>query len=115
MLGTHIVGTWEMMVSLFLSFFLPRLTQHGPGFDTITTAISWSLMYLVTKPEIQRKIQKELGTWGPPTLWPAQAWRPRLFVQSTNTCHVPTVCSSGHTVVPALAWKMWEVSGVCGL
>ncbi|XP_037689320.1 cytochrome P450 1A2 [Choloepus didactylus] len=34
----------------------------GAGFDTITTAISWSLMYLVTKPEIQRKIQKELDT-----------------------------------------------------
>uniref|UniRef100_A0A8C5XD37 Cytochrome P450 1A n=1 Tax=Microcebus murinus TaxID=30608 RepID=A0A8C5XD37_MICMU len=31
----------------------------GAGFDTITTAISWSLMYLVTKPEIHRK-QKEL-------------------------------------------------------
>ncbi|XP_064238419.1 cytochrome P450 1A2 [Aotus nancymaae] len=34
----------------------------GAGFETITTAISWSLMYLVTKPEIQRKIQKELDT-----------------------------------------------------
>ncbi|EQB78090.1 LOW QUALITY PROTEIN: cytochrome P450 1A2 [Camelus ferus] len=34
----------------------------GAGFDTITTAISWSLMYLVTNPEIQRKIQKELDT-----------------------------------------------------
>ncbi|XP_004056565.4 cytochrome P450 1A2 [Gorilla gorilla gorilla] len=34
----------------------------GAGFDTVTTAISWSLMYLVTKPEIQRKIQKELDT-----------------------------------------------------
>nr|Q4H4C3.3 RecName: Full=Cytochrome P450 1A2; AltName: Full=CYPIA2; AltName: Full=Cholesterol 25-hydroxylase; AltName: Full=Hydroperoxy icosatetraenoate dehydratase [Macaca fuscata fuscata]BAE16271.1 cytochrome P450 1A2 [Macaca fuscata] len=32
----------------------------GAEFDTIATAISWSLMYLVTKPEIQRKIQKEL-------------------------------------------------------
>ncbi|XP_032129701.1 cytochrome P450 1A2-like [Sapajus apella] len=75
----------------------------GAGFDTITTAISWSLMNLVAKPEIQRKIQKELGTWGPPTLWPAQAWRPRLLVQSTNTCYLPAVCSPGHTVMPALA------------
>lgn len=33
------------------------------GFDTITTAISWSLMYLVTNPRIQRKIQEELGRW----------------------------------------------------
>ncbi|XP_036866053.2 cytochrome P450 1A2 [Manis javanica] len=32
----------------------------GAGFDTVTTAISWSLMYLVTNPEIQRKIQEEL-------------------------------------------------------
>ncbi|XP_057577980.1 cytochrome P450 1A2 [Hippopotamus amphibius kiboko] len=34
----------------------------GAGFDTITTALSWSLMYLVTNPEIQRKIQKEMDT-----------------------------------------------------
>ncbi|XP_036763587.1 cytochrome P450 1A2 [Manis pentadactyla] len=32
----------------------------GAGFDTVTTAISWSLMYLVTNPEIQKKIQEEL-------------------------------------------------------
>ncbi|XP_053573338.1 cytochrome P450 1A1 [Bombina bombina] len=32
----------------------------GAGFDTITTALSWSLMYLVVYPEIQEKIQKEL-------------------------------------------------------
>ncbi|XP_036700982.1 cytochrome P450 1A2 isoform X2 [Balaenoptera musculus] len=32
------------------------------GFDPITTAISWSLLYLVTNPEIQRKIQEELDT-----------------------------------------------------
>nr|P56592.2 RecName: Full=Cytochrome P450 1A2; AltName: Full=CYPIA2; AltName: Full=Cholesterol 25-hydroxylase; AltName: Full=Cytochrome P450-D2; AltName: Full=DAH2; AltName: Full=Hydroperoxy icosatetraenoate dehydratase [Canis lupus familiaris] len=34
----------------------------GAGFDTVTTAISWSLMYLVANPEIQRQIQKELDT-----------------------------------------------------
>ncbi|EGW02098.1 cytochrome P450 1A1 [Cricetulus griseus] len=34
----------------------------GAGFDTVTTAISWSLMYLVTNPEVQRKIQEELDT-----------------------------------------------------
>ncbi|XP_012867383.1 PREDICTED: cytochrome P450 1A2-like [Dipodomys ordii] len=33
----------------------------GAGFDTITTAISWALMYLVTRPDVQRKIHKELG------------------------------------------------------
>ncbi|XP_040585613.1 cytochrome P450 1A1 isoform X1 [Mesocricetus auratus] len=34
----------------------------GAGFDTVTTAISWSLMYLVTNPGVQRKIQEELDT-----------------------------------------------------
>ncbi|KAM5243045.1 cytochrome P450 1A2 isoform 1-T2 [Hipposideros larvatus] len=34
----------------------------GAGFDPVTTAISWSLMYLVTNPEIQRQIQEELDT-----------------------------------------------------
>ncbi|XP_056409493.1 cytochrome P450 1A1-like [Hyla sarda] len=32
----------------------------GAGFDTITTALSWCLIYLVANPEIQEKIQKEL-------------------------------------------------------
>ncbi|CAM4526866.1 cytochrome P450 1A1 [Lepidochelys kempii] len=32
----------------------------GAGFDTVTTALSWSLMYLVTYPEIQKKIHEEL-------------------------------------------------------
>ncbi|KAG9489552.1 hypothetical protein GDO78_005495 [Eleutherodactylus coqui] len=32
----------------------------GAGFDTVTTALSWSLMYLVVYPDIQEKIQKEL-------------------------------------------------------
>ncbi|XP_041274312.1 cytochrome P450 1A5-like [Onychostruthus taczanowskii] len=32
----------------------------GAGFDTVTTALSWSLMYLVTNPNIQKKIQEEL-------------------------------------------------------
>ncbi|XP_042329938.1 cytochrome P450 1A5-like [Sceloporus undulatus] len=30
------------------------------GFDTVTTTLSWSLMYLVVHPEIQTKIQKEI-------------------------------------------------------
>ncbi|NXL90471.1 CP1A5 protein, partial [Alectura lathami] len=33
----------------------------GAGFDTVTTALSWSLMYLVTYPNIQKRIQAELG------------------------------------------------------
>ncbi|KAM6302120.1 cytochrome P450 1A5-like [Podargus strigoides] len=32
----------------------------GAGFDTVTTALSWSLMYLVTHPNMQKKIQDEL-------------------------------------------------------
>ncbi|NXU57844.1 CP1A5 protein, partial [Turnix velox] len=32
----------------------------GAGFDTVSTGLSWSLMYLVTYPHIQKKIQEEL-------------------------------------------------------
>ncbi|NXP44733.1 CP1A4 protein, partial [Heliornis fulica] len=32
----------------------------GAGFDTVTTALSWSLMYVALYPDIQKKIQKEL-------------------------------------------------------
>ncbi|XP_006126335.2 cytochrome P450 1A5-like isoform X1 [Pelodiscus sinensis] len=32
----------------------------GAGFDTVTTALSWSLMYLVSYPDVQKKIQEEL-------------------------------------------------------
>ncbi|KAJ6650392.1 hypothetical protein lerEdw1_010283 [Lerista edwardsae] len=32
----------------------------GAGFDTVTTALSWCLMYLVTYPEIQKKIHEEI-------------------------------------------------------
>ncbi|NWY41087.1 CP1A5 protein, partial [Sylvia atricapilla] len=49
----------------------------GAGFDTVTTALSWSLMYLVTYPNIQRKIQEELDqTIG-------RERRPRLSDRST--------------------------------
>nr|XP_045016585.1 cytochrome P450 1A2-like [Jaculus jaculus] len=34
----------------------------GAGFETVTTALTWSLMLLVTKPEVQRKIHQELDT-----------------------------------------------------
>ncbi|CAO2634874.1 Cytochrome P450 1A2 [Lemmus lemmus] len=34
----------------------------GAGFDTVTTAISWSLLLLVTRPNVQRKIHKEMDT-----------------------------------------------------
>ncbi|XP_037689321.1 cytochrome P450 1A1 [Choloepus didactylus] len=45
----------KKIVSIILDLF-------GAGFDTVTTAISWSLMYLVTNPCVQRKIQEELDT-----------------------------------------------------
>ncbi|XP_060030224.1 cytochrome P450 1A2 isoform X2 [Erinaceus europaeus] len=32
----------------------------GAGFDTVTTALSWSLLYLVTHPDVQEKIHREL-------------------------------------------------------
>ncbi|XP_054421232.1 cytochrome P450 1A1-like [Pteronotus mesoamericanus] len=38
------------------------LDLFGAGFDTVTTAISWSLLYLVTRPNVQKKIQEELDT-----------------------------------------------------
>nr|XP_048273180.1 cytochrome P450 1A2-like isoform X4 [Myodes glareolus] len=34
----------------------------GAGFETVTTALSWSLLLLVTRPNVQRKIHKELDT-----------------------------------------------------
>ncbi|NWX93164.1 CP1A5 protein, partial [Nothoprocta pentlandii] len=49
----------------------------GAGFDTVTTALSWSLMYLVTYPDIQKRIQEELDqTIG-------QERRPRLSDRGT--------------------------------
>ncbi|XP_075391590.1 cytochrome P450 1A2 [Tenrec ecaudatus] len=50
----------------------------GAGFDTVTTAISWSLLYLVTKPEIQKKIQKELDAVIGQTRKPRLSDRPQL-------------------------------------
>ncbi|NXM84660.1 CP1A4 protein, partial [Oenanthe oenanthe] len=32
----------------------------GAGFDTVTTALSWSLMYVSLYPDVQRKIQEEI-------------------------------------------------------
>ncbi|XP_006749671.1 cytochrome P450 1A1 [Leptonychotes weddellii] len=45
----------EKIVNVVLDLF-------GAGFDTVTTAISWSLLYLVTSPNVQKKIQEELDT-----------------------------------------------------
>uniref|UniRef100_A0A8D0GNA8 Cytochrome P450 1A n=1 Tax=Sphenodon punctatus TaxID=8508 RepID=A0A8D0GNA8_SPHPU len=32
----------------------------GAGFDTVTTALSWCLMYLLTYPEVQKRIHEEI-------------------------------------------------------
>ncbi|XP_049633843.1 cytochrome P450 1A1-like [Suncus etruscus] len=45
----------EKIVNVVMDLF-------GAGFDTVTTALSWALLYLVTNPGIQKKIQKELDT-----------------------------------------------------
>ncbi|XP_074088815.1 cytochrome P450 1A2-like [Macrotis lagotis] len=50
----------------------------GAGFDTITTIISWSLLYLVTKPEVQKKIQEELDEVIGRDRRPLLADKPRL-------------------------------------
>ncbi|XP_037357629.1 cytochrome P450 1A1 isoform X1 [Talpa occidentalis] len=45
----------EKIVNVVMDLF-------GAGFDTVTTAISWSLMYLMTNPNVQTRIQQEMDT-----------------------------------------------------
>ncbi|XP_030173551.1 cytochrome P450 1A2 [Lynx canadensis] len=61
----------EKIVSLINDIF-------GAGFDTVTAAISWSLMYLVRNPETQRKIQEELDTVVGRARWPRLSDRLQL-------------------------------------
>ncbi len=37
------------------------LVVSRAGFDTISTALSWSVMYLVAYPEIQERLHQELS------------------------------------------------------
>ncbi|XP_073733563.1 cytochrome P450 1A2 isoform X2 [Callorhinus ursinus] len=67
--GGHIPH--EKIVNLINDIF-------GAGFDTITTAISWSLIYLVTNAEIQRKIQEDLDTVTSRARQPRLSDRPQL-------------------------------------
>nr|BAF58168.1 cytochrome P450 1A2 [Pusa sibirica] len=67
--GGHIPH--EKIVSLINDIF-------GAGFEPITMAISWSLIYLVTNPEIQRKIQEELDTVTGRARQPRLSDRPQL-------------------------------------
>ncbi|KAM9637463.1 cytochrome P450 1A5-like isoform 1-T1 [Morphnus guianensis] len=65
----------------------------GAGFDSVTTGLSWSLMYLVTYPDIQKKIQEELGESlnllppGPKPLRPGLT--PALLSSSRRPDHRP--------------------------
>lgn len=45
----------KQFTGVFLSFFLFL------GFDTISTALSWSVSYLVTYPELQEKLHEEIS------------------------------------------------------
>ncbi|NXT23085.1 CP1A4 protein, partial [Syrrhaptes paradoxus] len=49
----------------------------GAGFDTVTTALSWSIMYAALYPDIQKRIQEELDQVV------GQERRPRLSDRST--------------------------------
>uniref|UniRef100_UPI00358FEDFD cytochrome P450 1A1-like n=1 Tax=Myxine glutinosa TaxID=7769 RepID=UPI00358FEDFD len=50
----------------------------GAGFDTISTALSWSLLYLAKFPEIQEKIQKEIDATVDRTNFPRLTDKPNL-------------------------------------
>lgn len=40
----------------------PHAHQHiFTGFDTISTALSWSVVYLVANPEIQERLHEEIS------------------------------------------------------
>ncbi|NXK37308.1 CP1A4 protein, partial [Piprites chloris] len=50
---THVQLSNEKIINIVNDLF-------GAGFDTVTTALSWSLMYAALYPDIQKKIQEEL-------------------------------------------------------
>ncbi|NXH58878.1 CP1A4 protein, partial [Rhabdornis inornatus] len=51
--GAHVQLSDEKIIHIVNDLF-------GAGFDTVTTALSWSLMYVALYPDVQRKIQEEL-------------------------------------------------------
>uniref|UniRef100_A0A8C8Z5D2 Cytochrome P450 1A n=1 Tax=Prolemur simus TaxID=1328070 RepID=A0A8C8Z5D2_PROSS len=77
----------------------------GAGFDTVTTAISWSLMYLVMNPRIQRKIQEELDAVI------GRARRPRLSDRSQlpylEAFILETFRHSSFIPFTIPHWKLW--------
>ncbi|NWQ59659.1 CP1A4 protein, partial [Neopipo cinnamomea] len=50
---THVQLSNEKIISIVNDLF-------GAGFDTVATALSWSIMYVALYPNIQKKIQEEL-------------------------------------------------------
>ncbi|NWW76248.1 CP1A4 protein, partial [Climacteris rufus] len=50
---THIQVSNEKIINIVNDLF-------GAGFDTVTTALSWSILYVALYPDIQKKIQEEL-------------------------------------------------------
>nr|P98181.1 RecName: Full=Cytochrome P450 1A1; AltName: Full=CYPIA1 [Pagrus major] len=50
----------------------------GAGFDTISTALSWSVMYLVAYPEIQERLYQEMETVMGPDRMPCLSDRTQL-------------------------------------
>lgn len=51
--GTSTFFTY--LVNVYLIFFLP-----GAGFDTIASTLQWAILFLVTNPEWQEKVQREV-------------------------------------------------------
>uniref|UniRef100_A0A2K6F0Z4 Cytochrome P450 1A n=1 Tax=Propithecus coquereli TaxID=379532 RepID=A0A2K6F0Z4_PROCO len=77
----------------------------GAGFDTVTTAISWSLMYLVTNPRIQRKIQEELDAVVGRARRPRLSDRPRLPYMEAFILETFRHASFVPFTIPH--WKLW--------
>ncbi|XP_032655695.1 cytochrome P450 1A1 isoform X2 [Chelonoidis abingdonii] len=78
----------------------------GAGFDTVTTALSWSLMYLVTYPEIQKKIQKELDQVIGRERRPRLSDRPMLPYTEAFILEIFRHSSFLPFTIPH--WKLWK-------
>jgi len=72
-----------------------------PGFDTVTTALSWCMMYAALYPHIQKKIQAELGEFLSPLL---QGWDlHRGLAPTSSSCPHPTDQTIGRERRPRLS------------
>lgn len=72
-----------------------------PGFDTVTTALSWCMMYAALYPHIQKKIQAELGEFLSPLL---QGWDlHRGLAPTISSCPHPTDQTIGRERRPRLS------------